>query len=62
MLISWDMNIFASMQNKYSLERKEDTWILSINNVQHSDAGAYMCQVNSVPPISQIANLHVMGK
>ncbi len=37
-------------------------WILHINNVQEADRGGYMCQVNTVPMLSQIGYLDVVGK
>lgn len=37
----------------------EDTWQLHISNVQVSDGGYYMCQVNTDPLISQIGYLQV---
>lgn len=35
-------------------------FVLIIRNVQFSDRGGYMCQVNTVPMISQIGHLHVV--
>lgn len=38
----------------------KDTWTLHIKDVKTKDAGQYMCQVNSVPMVSQVANLQVV--
>ena len=32
----------------------KDTWTLVIKNVRQKDGGEYMCQVNSVPMVSQV--------
>lgn len=41
---------------------KQKTWFLRIQNVQQNDRGYYMCQVNTVPMISQVGYLQVVGK
>ena len=38
----------------------KDTWTLVIRDVKTKDAGEYMCQVNSVPPLVQVAHLEVV--
>ena len=38
----------------------KDTWTLLIRDVKTKDAGEYMCQVNSVPMVSQVAHLEVV--
>lgn len=40
----------------------QKTWLLNINGVRASDKGIYMCQVNTVPMISQKGYLQVVGK
>ena len=35
----------------------KDTWTLVIKNVRQKDGGEYMCQVNSVPMVSQVLHL-----
>lgn len=37
-------------------------WNLHINDVQESDRGGYMCQVNTVPMKSLVGFLDVVGK
>lgn len=37
-------------------------WNLNISNVQESDRGSYMCQINTVPMKKQIGYLEVVGK
>ncbi|KHJ40805.1 immunoglobulin domain protein [Trichuris suis] len=59
MLISWQHKMFASKRNKYSLENNGEAWILWINNVDGSDEGIYMCQINTNPMVAQIASLTV---
>ncbi|KAK0170363.1 hypothetical protein PV328_010934 [Microctonus aethiopoides] len=39
---------------------KQKTWLLRIQNVQQADRGYYMCQVNTVPMISQVGYLQVV--
>ncbi|XP_034935382.1 lachesin-like isoform X2 [Chelonus insularis] len=39
---------------------KQKTWLLRIQNVQQQDRGYYMCQVNTVPMISQVGYLQVV--
>ncbi|KRY34442.1 Lachesin [Trichinella spiralis] len=56
-LITWQQRVFFGNQQKYSLEQADEHWILHINNVQMSDEGIYMCQVNTNPMIAQIASL-----
>lgn len=38
------------------------TWWLSIKDVEESDKGEYMCQINTSPMISQSGYLEVVGK
>lgn len=38
------------------------TWYLHIRDVRESDAGDYMCQINTDPMKSQIGYLEVVGK
>lgn len=41
--------------------RQRKTWQLSLKEVTAADAGAYMCQLNIEPMVSQVAYLHVTG-
>uniref|UniRef100_A0A5S6QDJ4 Ig-like domain-containing protein n=1 Tax=Trichuris muris TaxID=70415 RepID=A0A5S6QDJ4_TRIMR len=59
MLISWQHKMFASKRNKYTIENNGEAWILWINNVDGSDEGIYMCQINTNPMVAQIASLTV---
>ncbi|XP_065581962.1 zwei Ig domain protein zig-8-like, partial [Artemia franciscana] len=43
-------------------EAMDKRWTLRISSVQESDTGWYMCQINTVPMLSQKAYLHVVGK
>ena len=43
------------------IERMEDVWQLTINNVKPSDKGWYMCQINSEPMILSTGFLEVTG-
>ena len=36
-------------------------WTLHIDNVQESDRGLYMCQINTNPMLSQYGHLDVLG-
>lgn len=41
---------------------KHRTWYLHIEGVQESDAGRYMCQINTETAKTQFGYLHVVGK
>ncbi|VDP31621.1 unnamed protein product [Soboliphyme baturini] len=56
-LLTWQHRVFASRPHKYNLEVRGDTWLLEVRNVQPSDEGLYMCQVNTNPMMAQIAYL-----
>lgn len=49
----------ASSSDSDKLRRK--TWQMTLREVTQADAGAYMCQLNIEPMISQVAYLHVTG-
>lgn len=38
------------------------TWWLHIHNVQERDRGEYMCQINTIPMMTQTGYLEVVGK
>lgn len=38
------------------------TWFLQLENVNLTDRGNYMCQINTVPPISKQGYLEVVGE
>ncbi|KAL1465667.1 hypothetical protein WDU94_005219 [Cyamophila willieti] len=38
------------------------SWFLHLRDVQETDRGWYMCQINTVPMISQKGYLQVVGK
>ena len=40
----------------------DGTWSLHIRNVQRTDAGTYMCQINTEPATKQNVYLSVLGK
>lgn len=40
----------------------QKTWLLHISSVQQDDRGYYMCQVNTVPMMSQVGFLQVVGE
>ncbi|XP_037273583.2 lachesin-like [Rhipicephalus microplus] len=42
------------------LSPSDRTWLLVIDNVQESDRGGYMCQVNTVPMRSQVGYIDVL--
>lgn len=41
--------------------RQKKTWQMSLKDVTAADAGAYMCQLNIEPMVSQVTYLHVTG-
>ena len=40
----------------------KDTWTLVIKNVRQKDGGEYMCQVNSVPMVSQVIRNFIISR
>lgn len=40
---------------------KGEQWVLKIHYVRKSDAGSYLCQVSTTPPITLTVNLTVQG-
>ena len=38
------------------------SWLLSVSDVRRSDAGVYMCQVNTSPRMRQDFRLRVVGE
>ena len=43
-------------------EENSRLWRLLIRNVKETDAGGYMCQINTDPMVSQIGYLEVTSK
>ncbi|VDP06536.1 unnamed protein product [Soboliphyme baturini] len=58
-VLTWNHRVFASRPHKYSVDVKGDRWFLKIRNVQQSDQGLYMCQINTSPMLAQMAYLHL---
>uniref|UniRef100_A0A914QJ46 Immunoglobulin I-set domain-containing protein n=1 Tax=Panagrolaimus davidi TaxID=227884 RepID=A0A914QJ46_9BILA len=57
-LISFDDRIFRQRDKYEILSRKgHDEWILKVKNVQESDIGGYICQINSNPVLTKTAFL-----
>lgn len=53
----------VTRNSRISLTQSEHkTWTLHIKNVQESDRGGYMCQVNTLPMKSQVGYLDVTGR
>ena len=49
------LNGFYLIKNILQVTHNDkDTWTLVIKNVRQKDGGEYMCQVNSVPMVSQV--------
>ena len=51
-----------SLFNLMNLKQDHKIWRLHINNIQESDRGWYMCQVNTDPMRSERGFLEVVGK
>lgn len=47
-------HVITNNDNLQVTHNDKDTWTLVIKNVRQKDAGEYMCQVNSVPMVSQV--------
>lgn len=45
--------------NRFSVIRSHDTWLLRIQNVRLSDTGTYICQTNSEPKVRMLRILSV---
>ena len=48
-------HVITNNDNLRVTHNDKDTWTLEIKNVQQKDGGEYMCQVNSVPMVSQVS-------
>ncbi|KAI6230107.1 hypothetical protein M3Y99_01101800 [Aphelenchoides fujianensis] len=59
-LITYDQTVFRQ-PDKYELKKvpDEDVWLLTVRNVQESDAGGYTCQLNTMPVTGKTAHLHL---
>ena len=44
------------------LHKGHHTWNLHIRDVQRTDAGAYMCQINTAKAKTRMGHLTVVGK
>ncbi|KAH7728772.1 Immunoglobulin I-set domain containing protein [Aphelenchoides avenae] len=57
-LIAFDEKVFRQ-RDKYEVRKKpsEDEWLLVVKDVQESDIGGYICQLNSNPVITRTAYL-----
>ncbi|CAD5210184.1 unnamed protein product [Bursaphelenchus xylophilus] len=57
-LISYDEQVFRQIE-KYELKKKvtEEEWILTVKNVDETDAGGYSCQLNTNPVMARIGYL-----
>ncbi|CAB4063593.1 HNT [Lepeophtheirus salmonis] len=53
-------HVITNNERLHVTHNDKDTWTLQIKNVKQKDTGEYMCQVNSVPMVSQIAALEVV--
>jgi len=53
-------HVITNNDNLQVTHNDKDTWTLVIKNVRQKDGGEYMCQVNSVPMVSQVATLEVV--
>ena len=51
-----------SLFNLMNSKQDHKIWRLHINNIQESDRGWYMCQVNTDPMRSERGFLEVVGK
>ena len=56
----WDISLLLSSLHCHYYPQPQDTWTLTLRNVQTTDRGPYMCQVNSTPVKSQVAYLEVV--
>ena len=61
MLLTIHTHVVVKMPRFSISHDKQKTWLLRIQNVQQQDRGYYMCQVNTVPMISQVGYLQVVG-
>ncbi|KAF7993070.1 hypothetical protein HCN44_005851 [Aphidius gifuensis] len=60
MLLTIHTHVVVKMPRFSISHDKQKTWLLRIQNVQQQDRGYYMCQVNTVPMISQVGYLQVV--
>lgn len=61
-LLTFHTTIIAGENRLRVSHNNEKQWFLHIRDVQVSDKGAYMCQINSQPMINQVGYLDVLSK
>ena len=59
-ILTIDKNIITRNYRFNLILNDNGTFILSIKNVQESDRGGYMCQINTVPMKSQVRYVDVV--
>ena len=61
---NYEMKMADSSQLIHSLilHKGHHTWNLHIRDVQRTDAGAYMCQINTAKAKTRMGHLTVVGK
>ncbi|XP_037080481.1 protein amalgam-like [Pollicipes pollicipes] len=60
MILSIHDKVITSISRFRLVPEDPQTWVLHISDVQSSDGGYYMCQVNTVPLMSQVGFLNVL--
>ena len=48
------MNIIGKFNITKVTHNDKDTWTLTIRDVKPKDGGEYMCQINSIPMVTQV--------
>ncbi|XP_043212840.1 lachesin-like [Amphibalanus amphitrite] len=59
MILTIHDKVITSIPRFKLVQDDPNTWVLHISQVQRSDGGLYMCQVNTAPLMSQIGSLKV---
>lgn len=62
MLVTIHKHVVAKIPRFSVTNDNHKTWQLNIRSVEQQDRGYYMCQVNTVPMISQVGYLQVVGQ
>ncbi|CAG0900060.1 unnamed protein product [Cyprideis torosa] len=60
MILTIHKAVVPKIPNKFGVTNDDKTWQLHIKRVELEDQGFYMCQLNTVPMISQVGSLQVV--
>ena len=53
--------VLTSNERVVAIRDQRTTWVLGVHNVTITDAGQYMCQVSTTPPLKLSGFLKIVG-